>query len=237
MLKIQKFDLLVAVYIFCICVAETMGAKTFPLLTSPIRLNASVAIFVIPLLFTINDVITEVFGAERARSVVRSGLVVIGGILLFSLLAVHLPPSPRFAESNDAYKEIFSKSARISAASLIAFTLAEFLDVAIFVRLRQKLGRNKLWLRNNASNFAAQLIDTVVFMTLAFYALNDSFGSNINFLWSLILPYWLLKCFMSIIETPLVYLGVKWLKENDIVIARSKTTKQSQSKKRLSSRT
>lgn len=215
MLKIQKFDLLIAVYIFCICVAEMMGSKTFPLLTSPIRLNASVAIFVIPLLFTINDVITEVYGKERARSVIRSGLVVIAGILLFSLLAVHLPPSPRFEGSNEAYKEIFSKSARISAASLIAFTLAEFLDVAIFARIRQKLGKSKLWLRNNASNFAAQFVDTVIFMTLAFYALNDPFGSNVSFLWSLILPYWLLKCFMSIIETPLVYLGVKWLKGSE----------------------
>lgn len=216
MLKIQKFDLLVAVYIFCICVAEMMGSKTFPLLTTPIRLNASVAIFVIPLLFTINDVITEVFGAERARSVVRSGLIVIAGILLFSLLAVHLPPSPRFEASNDAYKEIFSKSARISAASLIAFTLAEFLDVAIFARLRQKLGKSKLWLRNNASNFAAQFVDTFVFMSLAFYTIGDSFGSNVSFLWSLILPYWLLKCSMSIIETPLVYLGVKWLKGSEV---------------------
>lgn len=226
MLKIQKFDLLVAVYIFCICVAEMMGSKTFPLLTSPIRLNASVAIFVIPLLFTINDVITEVYGKERARSVIRSGLIVIAGILLFSLLAVHLPPSPRFEGSNDAYREIFSKSARISAASLIAFTLAEFLDVAIFARLRQKLGTSKLWLRNNASNFAAQFVDTVVFMTLAFYTIGDSFGSNASFLWSLILPYWLLKCSMSIIETPLVYLGVKWLK-SDVKSQKSKLKSKS----------
>ena len=90
--------------------------------------------------------------------------------------------------------------------------MADFLDVAIFAKLRKKLGKSKLWLRNNASNFIAQFIDTAVFMVLAFYALDKGFGSNITFLWSLILPYWLLKCFMSIIETPLVYLGVQWLK-------------------------
>ena len=49
-------------------------------------------------------------------------------------------------------------------------------------------------------------------MFLAFYAFDKPFAGNITFLWSLILPYWLLKCFMSIIETPLVYIGVKWLK-------------------------
>ena len=43
----KKFDLLVAVYIFCIAFSEFMGAKTYPLLTWPIKLNASVAIFTI----------------------------------------------------------------------------------------------------------------------------------------------------------------------------------------------
>jgi len=213
MYKIKKFDLLIAVYIFCICAAEFMGSKTFPLIEvfgKP--LNASVAIFLIPLLFTINDVITEVYGKERTRSVIRSGLVVIALVLLVSVAFTALPPSSRFAESEQAYDDIFGKSARIAFASLVAFALAEFLDVYLFAKIRQKLGKSKLWLRTNASNFGAQLIDTIVFMTLAFYAFNTSFADNYTFLIGLIIPYWLLKCFMSVIETPFVYLGVKWLK-------------------------
>ena len=63
MFKIEKFDLLVSVYIFCIAVSELMGAKTFPLANIfGYQLNASVAIFVLPLIFTIYDVITEVYG-------------------------------------------------------------------------------------------------------------------------------------------------------------------------------
>ncbi|HLD01453.1 MAG TPA: queuosine precursor transporter [Patescibacteria group bacterium] len=214
MFKIQKFDLLVSFYIFCIAVSELMGAKTFPLAqVFGFKLNASVAIFVIPLIFTINDVITEVFGKERARSVVRSGLLMIGLLLIVSLAFTALPPSPRFSASESAYDTIFMKSARIAAASLIAFGLAEFLDVYIFAKLREKLGKKSLWLRNNASNFVSQLLDTTVFMFLAFYALDQGLSSNLGFLISLIIPYWLLKCFMSIIETPLVYLGVRWLKD------------------------
>ena len=213
LLKIEKFDLLVSVYIFCIAVAELMGAKTFPLIKLfGYQLNASVAIFVIPLIFTINDVITEVFGKERTRSVIRSGLFIIFLILLFSLFATSLPPSLRFQNSESAYDIIFGLSARIAAASLTAFTLAEFLDVFIFAKIRQKFGKKALWFRNNASNFISQFIDTSVFMFLAFYAIDKSFDANIGFLFSLILPYWLLKCFMSVIETPFVYIGVKWLK-------------------------
>lgn len=210
---IRKFDLLTALYIFCIAVAELMGSKTFPLLEiGSFKLNASVAIFVIPLIFTINDIVTEVHGKERARSLIRSGLFVIVLILLFSLLATALPPSLRFTETEAAYDVIFGKSARIAFSSLVAFTLAEFLDVYVFAYLREALGSKGLWLRNNVSNFVAQLLDTVVFMTLAFYSLDRGIGDNAAFLFSLILPYWLLKCAMSVIETPFVYLGVRWLR-------------------------
>ena len=100
MIKINKFDLLVSVYIFCIVASELMGGKTFFLFTvGGFTLNASVAIFLLPLVFTINDIITEVHGKERARSVVRSGLVVIFFILLFSLLATYLPPSKPFSST------------------------------------------------------------------------------------------------------------------------------------------
>lgn len=214
MFKIQKMDLLIAVYIFCLCSAEFLGSKSFFLAQiGPVRLTPTVAIFVVPLIFTINDVITEVYGKERTRSIIRSGLLVIFFIFLYSLLAISLPPSARFASSEQAYDLIFGKSVRIAAASLTAFAFAEFLDVFIFSKIREKLGKKSLWLRNNASNFVSQLLDTVLFMTLAFYALDQSFNSNLVFLSGLILPYWLLKCFMSVIETPFVYLGVKWLKD------------------------
>lgn len=212
MAKTQKMDLLIALYIFCIAVSELMGAKTFPLVKIfGYQLNASVAIFVLPLLFTINDAITEVYGKERTRSIIQSGMVVIALILVFSLLATTLPASTRFTLTEKAYDEIFLKSARISAASLTAFAVAGFLDVYIFAKLRERLGKHGLWLRNNVSNIVSQLADTTLFITLAFYAFDKGVGNNVSFLVSIILPYWLLKCTASILETPLVYLGVKWL--------------------------
>jgi uncharacterized integral membrane protein (TIGR00697 family) len=197
----------------CIALSELMGGKTFPLLSfSSLKLSASVAIFVLPLVYGINDVVVEVYGKDRARSIVRSGLLTVLFLLLFSLLATNLPPTTRFASSEGAYDMIFGISARISAASLVAFTLAELADVFVFVKLRQKIGNKFLWLRTNVSNFVSQFLDTTVFITLAFYSLNKPFADNFPFLLGLILPYWLIKCFMSVIETPLVYLGVKWLK-------------------------
>lgn len=211
MAHIVKIDFLVTVYITCIAIAELMGAKTFPLLKIfDYQLNASVAILVLPVIFTINDIVIEVFGMARAKSIVRSGLFTVLCIMIFSVLASSLPPSARFSKTEPAYDVIFGLSARIAAASLTAFAVAEFLDLIIFSKIRKALGTKRLWLRNNISNFISQFVDTLVFMTLAFYS-----PGNSGYLWSLILPYWLLKCAMSVIETPLVYLGVRWLKGDE----------------------
>mgnify|MGYP003341448020 FL=1 len=116
--------------------------------------------------------------------------------------------------SEAAYDTIFFISARISAASLVAFIVAEFADVAIFSKIREKLGKKALWLRTNLSNFLAMFLDTVLFMSLAFYDFQTPFGENFSFLIGLILPYWGLKCLASVIETPFAYWGVRWLKQD-----------------------
>src|SRR5690242_4449813 len=104
MLKIQKLDFLISIYIFCIVVSELMGGKTFPVTKIfDYQLNASVAVLVLPLIFTINDVITEVFGKERTQSLIRCGLLVVFFILIFSVIATSLPPSARFSKTEPAY--------------------------------------------------------------------------------------------------------------------------------------
>lgn len=205
MTQIQKLDILLGAYIAAIVSAELLGAKVFQLGF----IRASVAIFVLPITFSINDIVTETFGKERARNIIRTGLYVLIGLMAYTLLAISLPPAGRFSATNPAYQLVFSKSLRIMIASLLAFFLSERLDVYLFSKIREKLGQKRLWLRNNLSNFLGQLIDTTIFLFLAFYT-----PGSFNFILSLIWPYWLLKCFMSVIETPLTYLGVSWLKKN-----------------------
>lgn len=211
---IKRFDFLVALYVFGVIVSELMGAKTFPIATiGHIHLNSSVAIFVLPLLFTITDVIVEVKGKARARSVVFAGLAMVVLLVAYSWLVTRLSPSTRFAPTETAYDTIFGASIRMSLASLAAFAVSELLDVAVFAKLRERLGKRGLWLRNNVSNFVSQFFDSTVFMVLAFYSFAIPFGKNYSFLLGLIIPYWLFKCLMSVIETPLVYAGVWWLRQ------------------------
>ncbi len=210
----EKMDFLISLYIFCIVVTELMGGKTTPLPTIlGLHLHASVAIFLVPIVYVINDAIIEVFGFARARSVVRSGILMIVGVFLFSILAVALPPSFLFAANEKAYSTIFGISTRIAAASLTAFTLAEVVDILVFNRLKQKMHGKALWFRNGVANVASEFFDTTVFMTLAFYAVGKPLGVNFFFLISLIIPYWILKSLMALLETPLLYACVTWLRK------------------------
>jgi uncharacterized integral membrane protein (TIGR00697 family) len=215
MFKIQKMDFLVSLYIFCIVASEVMGAKTF---SFPgifgYTVNASVSIIIFPLIYTINDIVNEVYGPERTRSIVRSGLFVIILLLLFSLIATQLPPSQRFLPQESAYDAVFSLSIRFTFASLLAFIVSDFMDVYIFAKLRKAMGKKGLWIRNNVSNFISEFLDAFVFMVLAFWALDQSIISNLSFITSLAIPYIVIRWILSLLETPLVYAGVAWLKEN-----------------------
>ena len=199
----SKTDLLLAIYIGAIVAAELMGTKLFNIF----GINASIAIFIFPITFSINDIITEALGKDRAISFVRTGWVVLVLLFLYSLLATSLPPASRFT-FNEEYTLVFAKSRRIILASLTAFWISERFDIWVFTHIRSKLNKYGLWLRNNGSNFIGQFFDTTLFMFLAFYS-----PGNFGFMWSLIIPYWLLKCLMSVIETPFVYWGVNWLKK------------------------
>ena len=212
-MKFSRFEFLIALYIFCVMASNLMGAKTVPLITiGNYTLNGTVALLVLPLVFTINDVITEVYGRRRARSIVFMSLAIILLQTLFALIATSLPPSARFAPTEVAYDTIFGISIRFAIASLIAFAVSEFLDIKVFTAIRDKYGAKALWLRTNASNFVSEFVDTATFMIIAFWAVDLDAGANLSFIASLAIPYWLLKCLLSVLETPLAYWGVRWLR-------------------------
>lgn len=209
----QRFDLIVALYIFGVVTAELMGAKTIPFFhLFGTQFNASVAVFLLPLLYSLTDVVVEVYGRARARGLVYTGSAIIVLLILYTTLVTSLPPTARFAATEPAYDTIFHASLRLSLASLAAFVTAELLDVAIFAKMRTRLRGQSLWLRTNASNILSLFVDSAVFLTLAFYSCTRPFADNVSFILSLLLPYWFLKCIMSILATPFVYAGVRWLR-------------------------
>ncbi|MCL1839474.1 queuosine precursor transporter [Candidatus Saccharibacteria bacterium] len=205
---------MIALYIFGVIVAALMGTKVMPLGEFlGLNFNISVAIFLLPMMFMALDAVNELYGRARAKQLVWLGVIVQVLLVPFIWLATSLPHAARFEFMNGSYNMVFGMSARIAIASIVAFAVAGTLDVLIFSRLKKRSKGRHLWFRSNISSFSGTLIDTVVFMTVAFYGVfADGFANNILWLGGMILPYWLAKCAMSVVSTPLVYAGVRYLR-------------------------
>ncbi|WP_342528336.1 queuosine precursor transporter [Chryseomicrobium sp. FSL W7-1435] len=160
-------------------------------------LPAAVVIYIFT--YPIIDVIVEVYGKEQAKQTVRAGLVTQVAALLFIAITVALP-SASFWDGQASFETILNGSMRIIIASLISYFISQNLDVFVFDKLKKKHGNKKLWLRNNASTMASQLVDTTIFITIAF-------AGTVPFavLLGMIATQYVVKFFASIATTPLVY--------------------------------
>ena len=201
----HKLQILLGLFVGAIVAANLLGTKIANLWVAV----ASVGIFMYPITFLVTDVVEDVFGKEKVRGFVIAGFLAIILVMLLTVLSVLLPPASRYA-SNEAFLEVFSPSIRIMIASLIAFLLAQYHDIWAFNFWKKKTGGRFLWLRNNLSTVVSQFIDTTVFMFIAFYMATPKY--TVDFIFALIIPYYLLKIFVSVCDTPFVYLGVWWLK-------------------------
>lgn len=176
-------------------------------------IHVSVGILTVPIMFLVNDIISEVVGKSIAHRLINLALIVMLIVFVITAISVWLPADPsRQYFSQEAYINIFGVSMRMTIASIIAFILAQKHDVWSFNFWRQKTQGKWLWFRNNASNFASEFIDSTVFMFIAFYGLTSKF--NAVYIFSLIIPYWIFKVLFSLIQTPFCYLGVRWLKNS-----------------------
>lgn len=201
----QKLQILLGVFVAAIVAANLLGTKIANLWIA----IASVGIFMYPITFLVTDVVEDVFGKEKVKGFVIAGFFAIILVMLLTVLSVLLPPASRYA-SNEAFLEVFNPSIRIMIASLIAFLLAQYHDIWAFNFWKKKTKGRFLWLRNNLSTVVSQFIDTTVFMFIAFYMATPQY--TVDFIFALIIPYYLLKVFVAVCDTPFVYLGVWWLK-------------------------
>ncbi len=183
-------------------------------ITTLFGISVSVGIFMVPLTFLITDIIEEVYGKEVVKHFIIAGVLTIILMFLFTGLCIWLPPNARFSY-NEEYKIVFGSSMRIMVASVTAFALAQMHDMWSFAYWKKKTKGKFLWLRNNLSTWISQAIDTFVFMMIAFYQMTDKF--TLAFIIQLAIPYYLFKVSFALLDTPLVYLGVAWLKEGDKV--------------------
>lgn len=200
-----KLQMLLGVFVSVLIAMNVLGIK----IISIFGISASAGIFMVPFAFLIADVVAEVYGKKEAKAFVWVGLVALTSFFVLSFLCVHLTSHPRFT-LGEQYDAVFSFSFRTMLASIFAFLLSQFNDIWTFEFLKKKTQGKMLWLRNNISTWTAQLIDTLLFMFIALYAITPQFDAL--FVLQLTWPYYLFKVLFAILETPFVYIGAKWLR-------------------------
>jgi uncharacterized integral membrane protein (TIGR00697 family) len=218
---IRSYAILACLFAGSIVAANLMGTKVIPFFTiGSYQMTGSVGIFLFPISFLITDIVAEIYGPRATRALVTGTLIVLVLVLGATALATVLPPADRFAAQNESYVGVFRNSLRIILASIVAFTLSQYHDVWAFDFWRKRTNGRFLWLRNNASTIVSQLIDTVIFMLIAFWGVSERFTLG-YVLGSMLPPYYLLKVLAAFLDTPLVYLGVRLLRRQEQRIRRT----------------
>ena len=153
--------------------------------------------------FPITDVVDEVYGRRLATYIVWAGF--IANITMLLLIGASYIMPPLNPGMQKLYAMTFNVTWRIVLASMIAYLISQHHDVWAFLLWKRLTNGKWLWLRNNMSTITSQLMDTVLFITIAFYGIIP-----LNLLLQMVMWQWLWKAFIALCDTPFVYLGV-WL--------------------------
>ena len=171
-------------------------------------LTATMGNIIYGTIFLASDILNENYGKKIARKAVGLGfatLIMMTVIMQFVLL---FDPAPSdFAQSS--LSTIFGFIPRVALGSLIAFAISQYVDVWLYALVKRVLPDDKfLWVRNNVSTMLSQLLDTLVFCTIAFA------GTYEGSVWmEIFISTYVLKFVVSIISTPFLY-GAKRMYRN-----------------------
>lgn len=181
------------------CIAGVLGNKQVSV--GPLSVEAGIFAFL--LLVVLSSTVSELHGRVVANRLVRFGFVpLIVAILLFELvlaLPVSLSMDPA---RHQGFQLVLSQSPRLMMAGIVAYGVSQTLNVTIFDLLRRGQG-GVLWLRGAIAGILSQMVDTVIFITLAFYGVFP--------IGELMLGQLIAKVVLSaVLVPPLIYLMV-WI--------------------------
>ncbi len=164
----------------------------------------SVGILPYPITFLVTDIISEIYGRKKANQVVVTGIFASAFSLLIISTADFVSATSWSPIDNAVFHKVFGLSGVAVFASMMAYLIAQFIDIRIYHFWKEKTQGKHLWLRNNFSTISSQFLDTfsVLFLLCFFGVIDwDLFGS-------LLLAGFLYKLLIALLDTPLLYLCV-----------------------------
>jgi len=191
----RSFILLVSIFVGALVISSVLASKIITIF----GLFVPAGVLAYCITFVVTDVISEVWGRERANRVVFSGFIALLITFLLIRLALWWDAAPIW-RGQEAFSAVLGSTSRIIIASFIAYLASQYHDVWAFHIWRKWTEERHLWLRNTASTVVSQFIDTLIFITIAFYGTMPVFP--------LIKGQYLIKVLIALLDTPFVYLAV-----------------------------
>lgn len=232
----KVFLLLAGVFLGSLTMLNILGTSrfidySFTLFGHQIPFIIAIGVLPYPITFLCTDLISELFGKQKANLVVWIGLILNIWVLFIVWFAGYLDPPSGLVDGelsinvtngestipNDyAFYHIRNLTLAATLASMIAYLAAQFIDVHVFHYLKEKTKGKKLWLRNNASTLISQLVDSVAVILITYYfadglPLNKN-GDLAHPLIYFILSGYLFKVLVALFDTIPFYIGVRFLK-------------------------
>jgi hypothetical protein len=161
-------------------------------------------IFAFLLLVITSSAVAELHGRAVANRLVVIGFVPLIASLLLTLLVLAVPAADEMpADRLGAFEMMMLATPRIWIAGIIAYGISQFLNVTIFSRMKGsgEASGGLLWLRAGIASVLSQIVDTLLFITIAFYGVFP--------IGNLLAGQMLAKVVLSaVLVPPLVYLFV-----------------------------
>lgn len=177
--------------------APLLGTLTF---------GAGVLFF--PISFIFGDILTEVYGYAASRRVIWAGFAGLAFASLMAWMIVALPPAP-YWHNQDAYEVAFGSTWRISLAGLIAFAAGGFVNSFVMAKMKTVSAGRHLWQRTITSTIFGEVVDTVLFVPMAFWNTGIIPNDKIPLI---IGAQIIAKIAVEVAFTPVVYKTVAFLK-------------------------
>ena len=181
-----------------VCIAGVLGNKQVAL--GPLAVEAGIFAFL--LLVITSSAVAELHGRATANRLVLIGFIPLIVSLLLSLLVLAVPASKDMDPARlESFNTIMGGTPRIWLGGILAYGTSQFLNVTIFSWLKGREGAKLLWLRSGIASVLSQIVDTLIFITVAFYGVFP--------IAELLLGQMLAKVVLSIILVPpLIYVFV-----------------------------
>ena len=201
----HRFVVIATIFVTCLLTANIIAVKVISF--GPFILPAAIIIF--PLSYIFGDILTEVYGYRQAKRVIWLGFFCNLIFVIFAWVGQVLPPAPLW-EWQEAYESILGYTPRLLVASFCGYLAGEFGNSLVLAKMKILTKGRWLWTRTISSSMVGQGLDTVIFVTGAY------FGAPF-FVPMMIVYHWLAKVGIEAVATPFTYTLVNFLKKKEVI--------------------